>query len=92
MIGADGKMKSVARAKVELRLIGVACGAAKILARHGKDPKALGGKPRERRGAAARCSAPRLPVRSLIDRAEANSVAVQSLIVSSDASCSASQV
>jgi|HubBroStandDraft_4_1064222.scaffolds.fasta_scaffold226345_3 hypothetical protein len=37
-------------------------------------------------------SAPRAPVRNFIDSAEANSVVVQSLIVSSDVSCLVSQI
>ena len=40
MIGAHGEMKSVARAKIELRLIRIARRAAKILAGHWKDLKA----------------------------------------------------
>ncbi len=39
MIGADGEMKSIAGAKIELRLICVARRAAKILARHWRTPE-----------------------------------------------------
>ena len=52
--GADRQMKGVSRAKIELRLSGVAGRGLKILARDGKYLNALCGKAsegRERRGA-----------------------------------------
>lgn len=47
--GADGEVKGVTRAKIELRLSGVAGRGAKILARDGKNLKAFRGKAGERR-------------------------------------------
>jgi hypothetical protein len=91
-VGADREMKGVPRAKVELRLGGVAGRGAKILAGDLKNPKAFNGKPGERRkrrramiGAEAACA-------QFYRQGEANSVTVQSLIVSSAGSCSASQI
>src|SRR5579863_824463 len=49
MIGADRQMESVARAEIELRLVGEPRGRAKVFPRHRKGPKALGAKPGERR-------------------------------------------
>lgn len=90
MIDADRQMKGVARAKIELGLVGKARGCAKVFPLHREAPKAFGAQAGEcrKRGRTIVCA--KAPVRNFIDSAEANSVVVQSLIVSSDVSCVAS--
>ena len=85
MVGADRQMKGVACAKIELGLVRKPRGRAKVFPLHRKGPRRLSAHRRvNAESAAARWSAPRAPVRNFIDSAEANSVVVQSLIVSSD--------
>ena len=82
-------MKGVARAKIQVRIDRQIAPLRESPSRATGEFRKLSTHSRVKaESAAARLSVPNAPIRNFIDSAEANSVAVQSLIVSSDVSVS----
>src|SRR5712671_4267926 len=89
--GADGEMEGTSSAQAQRMLVRESRSRPKLQPRDRNDGKAVRGEPCEVARASARWAAPICPVRSLIDRAEENSVATQSLTARSSTGCCPSQ-